>query len=116
MDRMVDDRLDRFQKRIGTFIAERDWERFHRPKDVAMALSIESAEIMELYLWDRDPDREELSDEIADVMFFLLNLAMREDIDLEKAFDTKMRKNESKYPPSLVRGKDLKYDRYEQTG
>jgi NTP pyrophosphatase (non-canonical NTP hydrolase) len=112
MDNGRTDRLDRFQRRIGSFIAERDWEKFHRPKDVAMALSIESAEIMELYLWDRRPEKEELEDEIADVLFFLLDLATREGIDLEKAFERKMGKNEAKYPASVVQGKDLKYDRY----
>jgi NTP pyrophosphatase (non-canonical NTP hydrolase) len=112
MDRTEADRIERFQAMIGTFIAERDWDRFHRPKDVAMALSIESAEVMELYLWDRGPDREDLEDEVADVLFFLLDLAMREGIDLERAFERKMAKNAEKYPPALVKGRDLKYDRY----
>ena len=114
MERTERDRLDRFNDRIASFIAERDWEKFHRPKDVAMALSIESSEVLELYLWDREPDREALSDEIADVLFFLLDIAMREDIDLERAFERKMLKNEEKYPPSLVKGKDLKYNSYDR--
>jgi NTP pyrophosphatase (non-canonical NTP hydrolase) len=97
---------------IDPFIRERDWERFHRPKDVAMALSIEAAELQELYLWDRTPDREALRDEMADVLFFLLDLSLREEIDLSTALREKMVKNEERYPAALVKGKDLKYDQY----
>jgi dCTP diphosphatase len=104
--------LQKVRERITSFISERDWERYHRPKDVAMALSIEASELMELYLWDRSPSREALEDEMADVLFFLVDLAMREDVDILGAFERKMEKNEVKYPASLVSGKDLKYDRY----
>lgn len=99
---------------ISDFIKERDWDRFHRPKDVAMALSIEAGELMELYLWDREPDREELKDELGDILYFLVDMAIREDIDLVSAFRHKMAKNGDKYPAFLVKGRDLKYDRYDQ--
>jgi dCTP diphosphatase len=109
---MAGEGLDDVRVRIADFIRERDWERFHRPKDVAMALSIEASELMELYLWDRKPSREDLSDEIGDVLFFLVDLCMREGIDPVQAFMGKMDKNEAKYPAEKVKGKDLKYDRY----
>lgn len=105
--------LDRFKERIASFIDERDWGRFHRPKDVAAALSIEASELQELYLWDRTPSKEDLKDEIADVLFFLIDLAAREGIDLSDAFDSKMEKNEIRYPAGKVRGSDRKYDSYE---
>ncbi|MDG6224888.1 MAG: nucleotide pyrophosphohydrolase [Candidatus Thermoplasmatota archaeon] len=105
--------IDRFKDRIAAFIDERDWGRFHRPKDVAAALSIEASELQELYLWDRTPSREDLEDEIADVLFFLIDLAAREGIDISDAFDRKMEKNEERYPAGKVRGSDKKYDSYE---
>ncbi|MGA1820790.1 MAG: nucleotide pyrophosphohydrolase [Thermoplasmatota archaeon] len=106
--------LGDFKEAISRFVAERDWDRYHRPKDVAMALSIEAGELMELYLWDREPAREELEDELGDILFFLVDMSIREDIDLTEAFRRKMEKNEHKYPADLVRGRDQKYDRYGQ--
>jgi len=108
-----DTTIKEFKEAISRFVAERDWDRYHRPKDVAMALSIEAGELMELYLWDREPDREELQDELGDILFFLVDMSIRENIDLTEAFRMKMEKNERKYPANLVKGKDLKYDRYE---
>ena len=101
------------KKEISDFVNERDWERFHRPKDVAMALSIETGELMELYLWDREPDRQELEDELADILFFLVDMAVREDIDLSRAFRSKMNKNRDRYPRSIVKGRDDKYTKYQ---
>jgi NTP pyrophosphatase (non-canonical NTP hydrolase) len=106
--------IDEIKEMISEFVKERDWDRFHRPKDVAIALSIEAGELMELYLWDREPDREELKDELGDILFFLVDMAIREDIDLVDAFRSKMRKNGEKYPAHLVIGSDLKYDRYDK--
>ncbi len=107
-----EDRFSDLKEMIISFIAERDWDRYHRPKDISMALSIEAGELMELYLWDREPDREELEDELADVFFFLLDMSIKEDVDLSAALRKKIEKNRSKYPASLVKGKDDKYTRY----
>jgi NTP pyrophosphatase (non-canonical NTP hydrolase) len=106
------DRFEDLRIEVADFISERDWERYHRPKDIAMALSIEASELMELYLWDREPDREELEDEIGDIFFFLLDMSMKENVDLESALKKKMEKNRSKYPAHIVKGKDDKYIRY----
>ena len=105
--------LASFKDRISGFIRARDWEKFHRPKDVAAALSIESSELLELYLWDRKPSREALEDEMADVLFFLLDLSQREGVDLSAAFSRKMAKNEERYPAEKVRGRDDKYTFYQ---
>ena len=78
---------------ISDFVTERDWDQYHRPKDVAMALSIEAGELMELYLWNREPDRDDLKDELGYILFFLVDMAIREDIDLVDAFLRKMAKN-----------------------
>ncbi|MEA3557714.1 MAG: MazG-like family protein [Candidatus Thermoplasmatota archaeon] len=113
MDPEEEPSIGELQELIRKFISERDWDRFHRPKDVAAALSIEAGELQELYLWDRSPDREALEDEMADVFFFLLDMSFREDVDLIKALKKKLIKNEKKYPAHLVRGKDDKYTKYQ---
>lgn len=107
------DRFSDLRKLVREFISDRDWEQFHRPKDISMALSIEAGELMELYLWDRKPKREDLEDEIADIFFFLLDMADREEVDLTKVLLKKLEKNKDKYPADIVRGKDEKYTRYQ---
>lgn len=105
-------RFDDLNLEIRNFISERDWEKYHRPKDIAMALSIEAGELMELYLWDRKPENNEIKDELADIFFFLLDIAEREGIDLDEALLEKIEKNRKKYPKELVMGKDHKYTKY----
>lgn len=114
MDEGPDRRFSDLEDIVSGFISERDWDRYHRSKDIAMALSIEAGELMELYLWDRKPDREELEDEVADIFFFLLDICMRENIDLEEVLRKKIEKNNEKYPVEIVRGKDEKYTRYRE--
>ena len=97
------------------FVAERDWEQFHSPKNLAMALSAEAAELMEHFLWmenaeshavARDPARrEEVADEIADVLGVCLALGNALDLDLSDVFLHKMSKNVLKYPVEKARGK-----------
>jgi NTP pyrophosphatase (non-canonical NTP hydrolase) len=106
-------RITELKGAVSEFITERDWDQFHRPKDVAMALSIEASELMELYLWDRAPDRKRLEEELGDILFFLVDMSIREDIDLVEAFNKKMELNRKKYPAHLVKGRDDKYTSYE---
>lgn len=112
MDR--DNRFSDLDELIDDFISERDWDRYHRPKDISMALSIEAGELLELYLWDRKPEKGDIEDEVADVFFFLLDICIREDIDLERALRKKIDKNREKYPVELVKGKDHKYTKYRE--
>ena len=112
MDR--DNRFSDLDELIDDFISERDWGRYHRPKDISMALSIEAGELLELYLWDRKPEKGDIEDEVADVFFFLLDICIREDIDLEWALRKKIDKNREKYPVELVKGKDHKYTKYRE--
>jgi NTP pyrophosphatase (non-canonical NTP hydrolase) len=91
------------------FVGQRNWESFHTPKNLAMSLAIEAAEVMELFQWltpeqsaiaTQDAERrEEVADELADVLAYLLALASATGIDLAAAFESKMRKVEQKYPP-----------------
>jgi len=106
--------ISELRQAMRRFVAERDWQRFHRPKNLVMSLAVEAAELMEHFQWlthsqaDRllkDPAaREEVADEMADVLSFLLSLANATDIDLAAAFEAKMKKNDRKYPADKVRG------------
>ncbi|MDF2460759.1 MAG: uncharacterized protein K0S68_162 [Candidatus Saccharibacteria bacterium] len=103
-------RLADFVERIRSFNEERDWARFHNPKDLAIALSLEAAEVLEHFQW-KSPEamqnhlrdqREDVSDELADVLYYLLMMADYFDIDLVAAMESKMAKNEAKYPVQTV--------------
>lgn len=104
---------------IRTFVDERDWAQFHTPKNLAMAMSIEAAEVMEHFQWL--PTGRELTDdkklavshELADVLVYLVRLADVLDIDLPAAVAEKMQLNREKYPAERVRGDARKYDEYE---
>ena len=118
----VDKPLQLLQSRVLAFTDERDWKRFHSPRNLAMALSVEASELLELYLWSADegpqplnPDRRsQVEEEAADVLFCLLNFCARADVDLDVAFERMLDKAERKYPADRVRGKALKYDEYDE--
>ena len=100
---------------VRRFVAERDWEQFHSPKNLAMGVAVEAAELMECFLWVDPPasrqlvndpqKREAIADEMADVFCYLLNLSNVLDIDLSEALTAKMVKNERKYPAEQYKGK-----------
>ncbi len=100
---------------VRRFVEERAWQPFHAPKNLAMGLAIETAELMEHFLWvdcaascdvvKQPGKREPIADELADVFCHLLNLSMALDIDLSDALRAKMIKNAVKYPAELYRGK-----------
>jgi len=102
------------RKRMTRFVAERSWQRFHKPKNLAMSLAIETSELMEHFQWLthgeaktllQDPAaRKEIADEMADVLSFLLSLANATGIDLAASFQAKMAANDRKYPAEEVRG------------
>jgi NTP pyrophosphatase (non-canonical NTP hydrolase) len=100
---------------VEEFVAARDWRRFHSPKNLAMSLSIETAELMEHFQWltpeqsreviDRPEVLSEVADEMADVLCYVLALANELRIDLSTAMREKMVKNEGKYPADEYRGR-----------
>jgi NTP pyrophosphatase (non-canonical NTP hydrolase) len=106
--------------RVRAFADARDWERFHTPRNLAMAVAVEAGELLELYLWSSDggpqpihPDRvPRVADEAADVLICLLNLCDRAGVDLGEAVAAKLARAEVKYPAERVRGQALKYDEY----
>lgn len=101
------------KKSVSEFVKERDWERFHNPKDLAISLSIESNELLELFQWrgveDIDVGSDEIADkvqeELADVVIYALSLANAANIDISEAVAGKIRKNEGKYPVDEWKGK-----------
>ncbi len=105
---------------LRCFARERDWEQFHSAKNLAMALSVEVAEIVELFQWLTEADssslnaekQAELREEIGDVMIYLANLADKFAIDPIEAARDKLEKNKKKYPVHLVKGKSHKYTDY----
>jgi NTP pyrophosphatase (non-canonical NTP hydrolase) len=113
------DSLDSLRDRLRAFIAERDWDQFHNPKNLAMALVAEAGELVEHFQWltpeqaDSLP-RETLAEvehEIADVLIFLVELADRLAIDPLAAAEKKLALNAQKYPVDKARGKATKYDK-----
>ncbi len=107
-------------KRLRLFAEARDWEQFHSPKNLAMALAVEVAEIVEHFQWLTEEEsrglgedkRAELADEIGDVMIYLVNLSDKLGVDPLRAAAEKLEKNEKKYPVGLVKGKSQKYTEY----
>ena len=100
---------------VAQFVRERDWEQFHDPKNLAMSIAIEAAELMEPFQWDKNDQipglfsepgkREEVEEELADVLCYCLSLANHLDIDLSESIEKKMVKNAAKYPGEEYRGR-----------
>ena len=104
-------------KIIKEFIKQRDWEQFHDPKNLAISLSLESSEVLELFQWTKDNEINKnkvtnLKDELADVYYWLLLLADYYDIDIEDALEEKIKKNEKKYPIDKSKGSSEKYSEF----
>ena len=112
--------LDELARLIRAFAAERDWDQFHTPKNLAMGVAIEAAELMEEFHW-LTPEQsaalppetlQAVSHEMADVFVYLVLLADKLGIDLLAAAADKIVINAAKYPADAVRGKSTKYDKY----
>jgi dCTP diphosphatase len=113
----MSDRLAALQDAIEAFVAERDWAQFHTPKNLAMSVAIEAAEIMEHFQWGTGEEsralapekRAMVADEIGDVLIYLLRLARVLDIDVVDAATAKLAINGAKYPVGKARGRATKY-------
>ena len=106
--------------KLRLFARERDWEQFHTPKNLAMALTVEAAELQEIFQWLNGgdsaalsaKDRQRVAEELADVLLYLVRLADVMKIDLERAALDKLALNAEKYPADKVRGRSDKYSSY----
>lgn len=107
--------VDQLKQLVEEFISDRQWEQFHSPKNLSMALAIEAAELMDLFKWQTSEEaweamgdadvRQNASDELADVLVYALAFANRHGIDISTAIETKMVKNGVKYPREKFTGR-----------
>ena len=115
--------MEDLKRKLRQFAEEREWEQFHSPKNLAMALSVEVAEINEIFQWMteeesrkvEDETRQHLEEEIGDVMNYLVSLGGKFGIDPVEAAKKKIKINEKKYPLSLARGSAKKYVKYQDS-
>ena len=122
MTNAADSDLARLRDLVRVFVDERDWDQFHTPKNLASALSVEAAELLEHFQWLQKGRADELGaaklkevrHEMADVLVYLVRLADKLDVDLFQAVEEKMVLNRAKYPAELVRGDMRKYDEYKK--
>ena len=105
--------LKKINKKIKSFVKARNWDQFHSPKNLSMALSVEASELVEIFQWLKESDikkvdKEKVADEIADIFFYLLRISQKMNIDIEQSFYKKMIKNIKKYPIKLSKGNSKK--------
>jgi len=110
--------VEEIQKRLRKFATDRDWEKFHSPKNLTMALSVEVAELVEIFQWSNsggldeieNPDiRKNIEEELADIFIYLLKISDKLNIDIEQSIHQKIEKNEKKYPIDKSFGSSKKY-------
>jgi len=106
--------ISKITKELRTFRDERDWEQFHNPKDLAIALNIESSELLELFLWKpaENADFNKVKDELADVFAYAFMLADKYELNVEQIMREKLEKNRLKYPVAKAKGSAKKYNEF----
>lgn len=98
-------------ERIRKFTSDRDWEQFHSPANLAKAISVEAAELLECFLWnDSEYDISAVKEELADVLVYCRNLLDKLELDEDEIINAKMDQNEAKYPVEKSKGNSAKYD------
>lgn len=113
------DSLDDLREHLAAFVEERDWDQFHNPKNLAMALAAEAGELLEHFQWLTQEQaqrlesstRDEVALELADILMFLVRLSDKLDIDLLDAARIKLECNRDKYPIEKARGRATKYNK-----
>jgi len=109
--------IQKLKTKINTFIAERDWEKFHSPKNLSMSIAIEAAELMEKFQWLEgieskkltNKKKREIEEELADIAVYILNFCSLYNIDLSSAIERKLKINSKKYPVEHAKGNSRKY-------
>ena len=113
------DKIEELTKNIIEFRDARDWKQFHNPKDLAISLSLEAAEVLEHFQWKSKEEiekyiktnKEEVGEELADVLYLILLMSHDLQIDAFDSLKKKMKKNESKYPVEKSKGRNTKYNK-----
>ena len=117
LDPAMSDSIVDLTARIRTFVAARDWEQFHNPKDMAVAIAAEAGELMQHFVWQQEEqiekrlekNREEIASEIADVAILLFEFADNLGMNLGDVMQAKIARNDVRYPVEKSRGNNLKY-------
>jgi len=117
----VDDKttIRQLKEKVKKFCEDRDWDQYHNAKDLAIGIITESSELLEKFrfksekeikeLFNSPEKKEKISEEVVDILYFLLRLTQKYDIDLATSLDKKMDKNEKKYPINKAKGSNKKY-------
>lgn len=113
--------LENISRRLADFAEKRNWDQFHTPKNLSMALAVETAELLEIFQWMTDEQSRAIASndeemalvrqEIADIFIYLIRLADKLNVEIEKAILEKIELNEKKYPVELARNNATKYNR-----
>ena len=111
--------IEKLTKKILNFRNNRDWKQFHNPKDLAISLVLEATEVMEHFQWKNKEEvekyvktnKDEIGEELADVLYWVLLMSKDLDIDITNALEKKIKKNEMKYPVEKAKGKHTKYNK-----
>lgn len=111
--------IKEIQDKLAKFAEERDWDQFHSPKNLVMALTSEVGELNELFQWlnekqSNNVDNNEIRQEIADIFIYLLRLSDKLDVDIEEAVREKIEINAKKYPIDLAKGNAIKYSKRDE--
>lgn len=106
--------MEELTSKILKFRDQRNWEQFHNTKDLAISLSLEASELLELFQWKRSEDVikdkiEDIKDELSDVLYYVLLMSHDLGINIEEALESKLKKNEMKYPVDKAYGNNKKY-------
>ena len=113
--------VDSLKKKVQEFCSARDWDQFHNPKELAIGISTEANELLQIFRFKSEEDMKklmksekkiEVEEELADVLYFVLRFAQMNNIDLSTAIESKIEKNNQKYPLEKAKGCNKKYNEY----
>ena len=103
--------FNELKEKLIEFTDERDWDKFHTPENLAKSIAIEAGELLESFQWDSNYDKDEVCDELADVISYCIMLADKLDVDVEEIVLNKLEKNKAKYPVEKCKGISTKYNK-----
>lgn len=103
--------MDRLKKELRIFNEERDWDQFHTTENLAKSISIEAGELLECFQWDNNFNKDDVCEELADVISYCIMMADRLDVDIEEIVLDKLEKTKKKYPVDKAKGISTKYDK-----
>ncbi|MFN8113066.1 MAG: nucleotide pyrophosphohydrolase [Solirubrobacterales bacterium] len=98
------------ESELRAMVAERDWDKFHSPENLAKSIAIEAGELLECFQWSKAAERDRVVDELADVLTYCHLLALKLGVEADEIISAKLDETRKKYPPDASRGRSTKYD------